>query len=90
MLDVRTPSEWAEGVIEDAVMVSLTDLPTPGGLAQLPEDRGAAIGVYCKSGHRSALALSLLHQLGYTNTINMAGGFEAWKKAEYAFVTPKQ
>lgn len=90
MLDVRMPPEWAEGIIEGAVLVSLPDLPTAEGLAKLPADLSAAIGVYCKSGHRSALALSLLHQLGYTNAINMAGGFEAWKKAEFPFVMPQQ
>ena len=90
MIDVREPAEWAEGIIEGSVQVSLTDLPTAAGLAKLPLDRQTAMGVYCKSGHRSALALSLLHNLGYTNTINMAGGFEAWKKAEYPFVMPAQ
>lgn len=64
MLDVREPAEWAEGVIEGAVRVSLGDLPTAQGLAKLPPDRQTAIGVDCKSGHRSALALSLLHNLG--------------------------
>ncbi|WP_172796278.1 rhodanese-like domain-containing protein [Loktanella sp. 5RATIMAR09] len=88
MLDVREPAEWAEGVIENAVLVSLTELPTAEGLAMLPEDRQTAMGVYCKSGHRSALALALLHNLGYTNVINMAGGFQAWTKAEYPFVVP--
>ncbi len=90
MIDVRAPAEWAEGVIEGALLLNLNELPTTEGLAKLPTDRMTAIGVYCKSGHRSALALSFLHQLGYANAINMAGGFEAWKKAEYPFVTPPQ
>ena len=32
---------------------------------------------------RSALAAQTLQQLGYTNVLSMAGGFEAWKIHEY-------
>jgi rhodanese-related sulfurtransferase len=90
MIDVREPAEWAEGVIEGAMLLNLNEIPTEEGLAKLPADRMAAIGVYCKSGHRSGLALSVLHQLGYANAINMAGGIEAWKKAEYPIVKPAE
>jgi len=82
-LDVRTPAEWEQGVLKDALTISLTDLPKAEFVKQLPEDRGAIIGIYCKSGHRSALALPLLHQLGYENAISMEGGFVAWLEAEY-------
>jgi len=90
MIDVRTPAEWAEGVVEGAVLINLNQMVTPEGLAMLPEDRMAAIGVYCKSGHRSALALSVLHQLGYINAINMGGGITAWRAAKYPIATPAQ
>ncbi|WP_299870337.1 rhodanese-like domain-containing protein [uncultured Hoeflea sp.] len=90
MIDVREPAEWAEGVIDGAMLLNLNEIPTEEGLAKLPADRMTAIGVYCKSGHRSGLALSVLHQLGYANAINMAGGFEAWKKAEYPTVKPAE
>ncbi len=85
-LDVRTPAEWEGGVVDGATTVSLIDLPSAEGLAQLPEDKGAIIGVYCKSGHRSTLALTLLHHLGYGNAISMAGGFQAWSGAGYPVV----
>lgn len=82
-IDVRTPKEWAGGVVKDAVLVNLNDLPTATGLAKLPTDMNAIIGVYCKSGHRSTLALTMLHQLGYKNAISMKGGWEAWSAAGY-------
>jgi len=88
-LDVRTPKEWQEGVIKDALLINLNKLPTPENLARLPEDRNVIIGIYCKAGHRSTLALALLHQLGYKNAINMSGGIEAWRKAGYPVVAPK-
>jgi len=82
-VDVRTPTEWAGGVVKGAVLINLNALPTAKGQALLPSDRNAIIGVYCKSGHRSALALTLLHQLGYKNAINVKGGWEAWSTANY-------
>jgi len=89
-LDVRTAKEWQSGVIESALLINLNELPTPKSLARLPEDRNTIIGIYCKAGHRSTLALALLHQLGYKNAINMSGGMTAWRKAGYPVaVTPK-
>lgn len=82
-VDVRTPAEWAKGVIPNAILVDLSDLPKAEGIAKLPADANAIIGVYCKGGHRSALALPLIHQLGYKNAISMTGGYPAWVKAGY-------
>lgn len=89
-LDVRTPEEWKGGIVEGATLVSLSTLPTAEGVAVLPEDKNAIIGIYCKSGHRSTLALTLLHNLGYKNAISMAGGFEAWRDAKYPIVDGPQ
>ncbi len=82
-LDVRTPAEWQKGVIEGATMVSLSELPSEAGILKLPTGKTTIIAVYCKSGHRSALAIPLLHQLGYENAISMKGGFKAWRTAGY-------
>ena len=82
-LDVRTESEWEKGVVRGAVTVTLTDLTTEGAIAQLPESKTAIIAVYCKSGHRSALAVPLLHRYGYVNAISMKGGYEGWVAEGY-------
>ena len=85
-LDIRTPGELQEGIIEGALMIELNQLPTKQGLAKLPVDRNTIIGVYCKAKHRSTLALGLLHQLGYKNAIDMEGGITAWRAAGYPLV----
>ncbi len=82
-LDVRTEPEWAKGTVAGAVKATLTELATDGGMALLPENKTAIIAVYCKSGHRSALAIPLLHRLGYANAISMTGGYEGWVAAGY-------
>jgi phage shock protein E len=45
---------------------------------ELPQDRGARIVVYCRSGRESAEAAQALINLGYTNIDNLDGGMTAW------------
>lgn len=85
-LDVRTTGEWEKGVIDGALLINLNELPSEAALAMLPEDRDAVLAVYCKAGHRSTLALNMLHQLGYKNAITVAGGMMAWTAAGYPTV----
>lgn len=82
-LDVRTPEEREKGVVAGALQVSLTELATEAGIAALPESKTTIMAVYCKSGHRSALAIPLLHRLGYVNATSMQGGYEGWVEAGY-------
>jgi rhodanese-related sulfurtransferase len=42
--------------------------------------RDARIIVTCASGGRSMLAAETLWKIGYTDVVNMAGGFNAWSK----------
>lgn len=83
MLDVRTEQEWQAGIIKDALLININELPKPANLARLPQDRDAVIGVYCSGGYRSTLALALLYQLGYKNVISMEGGMDSWLRAGY-------
>jgi rhodanese-related sulfurtransferase len=80
LLDVRTPGEYAQGRIEGAVSIPLSELP--GRLAEIPADKTAAIVVYDNPTHRSSIALAMLKLLGYENVRVLGGGTGAWTKAE--------
>lgn len=86
LLDVREPAEFAKGHIPGAVLAPrgmlewYADPTTPYAKPELTTKRDARIIVACASGGRSMLASETLKKMGYTNVVNMAGGFNEWSK----------
>lgn len=78
LLDVRTPEEFADGHIPGAVNISLQTLGQ--NLASIPTDRPVVI--YCRSGNRSAQAMRLLAEAGYTSLYDL-GGIITWQAQGY-------
>jgi rhodanese-related sulfurtransferase len=64
-----------------------TDLFVPfdqvaGHQVEFP-DKDAPIILYCRSGSMSTVAAKAMAELGYTNVLELDGGFNAWKAAGY-------
>jgi rhodanese-related sulfurtransferase len=53
----------------------------------VPRDR--RIAVHCAGGYRSSIAVSILHQYGITNLMEIAGGLAAWDAAGLPVVAGK-
>jgi hydroxyacylglutathione hydrolase len=83
MLDVRAPREWAAKHIEGSLNLPLNHLKDR--IAEVPHDQ--RIAVHCAGGYRSSIAASILHQRGFTNLIEMAGGLAAWEAAKLPVVS---
>ncbi|MFO0961599.1 MAG: MBL fold metallo-hydrolase [Phycisphaerales bacterium] len=83
VLDVRGATEFEAGAIEGAHNLPYTRLMPR--LAEVP--RGGRVLVHCALGGRSAAATAMLRRLGY-DAVNVAGGFEAWKRAGLATIVP--
>jgi rhodanese-related sulfurtransferase len=86
IIDVREPSEFADGHVTGAINV-------PRGLLEFniwPEvgypdktDMGKKITLYCKTGGRAALAAKSLRELGFTNVVAVDMKVDDWKQAGY-------
>jgi len=86
LLDVRNPREWAARHIDGSVNVPLNHLAER--IEEIPRDRRLAI--HCAGGYRSSIAVSILHQHGITNVIEMAGGLAAWDAARIGLIRPRE
>lgn len=75
ILDVRTPEEFKEKHIPDAINIPNETI----GTEEIPElpDKEQLILVYCRSGNRSKQASKKLAELGYTNIVEF-GGINDW------------
>jgi rhodanese-related sulfurtransferase len=83
VLDVRTASECAEGIIPNAKMIDI--FKGQGFIYEVEAlDKAKSYFVYCKAGGRSAQVCQIMNQLGFTNTYNLVGGFMQWQ-GEVAF-----
>lgn len=78
LLDVRTPEEYAEGHIEDALNIDFWGDDFEAQIQEL--DKATPVYVYCKSGGRSGQAMDLMAELGFSEVYNLDGGYKAWSK----------
>lgn len=86
-LDVREQDEVDQGVLPGAVHI-------PRGFLEFRiettvPDRTRPIAVYCAGGVRSVFAAKTLQELGYTDVVSVAGGFNGWKGAGLPWSVPK-
>lgn len=94
VLDVRTPSEFNSSHIEGATLIPVTNASgsnlSPESLleARINEvPKNKKVLVYCRSGHRSTSASTILVNSGYSQVYNMEGGINAWIGAGYPVVS---
>ena len=86
LIDVREQVEWDAGHIPGALFIPLGTLEQ--AIAAAVPDKDTEIIMQCRSGARSGRGTDLLHQLGYTNVVNMAGGILQWEADNLPFEAP--
>lgn len=75
IIDVRTPTEFAEGHIEGAVNIDLSSDTFGESIAAL--DMSDSYGVYCRSGNRSAQAAARMTEAGFTDVRDLGAMSDA-------------
>ena len=74
VLDVRKPTEFAEGHVKNAVNIPLEEMNHPANLSDFEEDQN--IYVHCQGGYRSVIASTMLKRQGIHNIRNVTGGYK--------------
>lgn len=77
ILDVRTPWEFTDDHIEDAINLDFTDPDFDKQIKKL--DKTKYYIIYCKSGIRSINVCEILKKSGFTHVYNIKNGFKGWK-----------
>ncbi len=84
LIDVRRAEELdSKGQIEAANFIHTPLEDFVNDKAAWPADLDAPIVVYCGSGHRSTIAMTILWSYGYTDVRSLKGGFGGWAGAGY-------
>ena len=88
-----SPDEFARRVEDPKVVTINVHVPNEGNIAgtdltipfdqiatstKLPTDLATPLAVYCRSGNMSAPAVKDLKAKGYTNIVELSGGYDAW------------
>ena len=86
-VDVREPDEWEEGHVPGAIHITRGRLES--SIEGLVPYKSRPLVVYCAVGSRSAFAAQVLGEMGYSNVVNMAGGFVDWKRNGFDVTIPR-
>ncbi|MCX6245644.1 MAG: rhodanese-like domain-containing protein [Bacteroidetes bacterium] len=78
ILDVRTPEEFASGHISRAINIDFRASDFETKIGQM--DKNKSYLVYCRTGHRSSKAVTLMKDKGFRSLSNMNGGIMRWSE----------
>lgn len=77
LLDVRTSEECSEGYINGAMNIPLDELRSR--IKEIPKEKDVLI--YCAVGLRGYIASRILAQYGFSNVLNLSGGYTTYATA---------
>ena len=79
LVDVRTPEEYQEGHLKNALNYNVNESDFDNQLSKL--DKTKPVMVYCLGGGRSAEAAEIMEKKGFVEVYNMQGGIMKWNAA---------
>ena len=79
VLDVREQAEYAQAHILNSRGLPLSQIEARIGDIEKFKDK--PVIVYCATGNRSSTAAAVMRKRGFSNVVNLSGGFAAWQQA---------
>jgi thioredoxin len=79
IIDVRTPGEFSQGHLKNAINYDISTSGFETKIASL--DKSKPVLVYCLSGSRSTYAVSYMKSNGFIEVYEMNGGMMKWRAA---------
>ncbi|MAS96689.1 MAG: rhodanese [Verrucomicrobiales bacterium] len=79
VVDVRTPEEFKEGHLKDAVNIDFKNENFESELEKLDPDKTYL--VHCRSGSRSGQSLAVFEKLNFTKLYHLTPGYNGWVDA---------
>ena len=83
VLDVRTPEEFAAGHLKGAQNIDIRQQDAYSKLDKL--NPKTTYLVYCRTNHRSGMAVDYMMQKGFKNVYQMMDGFPGWAANNFAY-----
>jgi len=78
VLDVRSVAEFDEGHLPGAINIPHDAIGERIGELGTPDERDVV--VYCRSGRRTALALAVLKEAGFSRLFHLEGDYLRWSE----------
>ena len=79
ILDVRTPQEYTQEHLPNAILENMQEDDFEQNIAKM--DKNQTYLLYCKVGGRSSKALETMKKTGFKQVFHLDGGIVEWKKA---------
>jgi thioredoxin 1 len=77
LVDVRTPGEFNQSHLKNAVNINIGDQSFPTLIGKL--NKSKPVLIYCLSGSRSAYALQYMKTQGFKEVYELSGGLVKWR-----------
>ncbi len=87
LVDVRTPEEFQEGAIKNAINMDFLSDSFEAQINNL--DPNEPLIIYCKSGGRSNSCAMFLEKAGFVKVYNLVGGISQWTNLGLPIVVPQ-
>jgi thioredoxin len=87
IIDVRTPGEFSQGHLKNAVNYDISTNEFANQIASL--DKSKPVLIYCLSGSRSTYAVSYMKSQGFKQVYELNGGMMRWRAASLPETTDR-